>query len=278
MPVFRFPLVLTLLGVLLPTTGWTAADDIKSFPNARIDLEESRQVTSYPIVSSTIKKVNGQVTADEEKWLSGDLERTLYLLPNGRSSEQAFEYFREQLLKLGVAPLFECDRFSCGESNFWANNIFKISRLYGLDKAQSYFVGSRLEAGKTVYYLVYTIRRGNKREYALMDVFTEGKKVSQLSSDEYSIQLPLNAEAFKKIEAFKQVVSSAADKVALISISSSEAQNNVDLKTKLSQLTDARRAVRRALISKGVSEERFYIQTQVGQASSDSLSVLLLEP
>ena len=88
-----------------------------------------------------------------------------------------------------LQPCFECDRFSCGESNFWANHIFKIARLYGLDKAQSYFVGSQIEAGKTVYYLVYTVRRGNKREYALVDVFTLGQKAGQPDTLDYPVKV-----------------------------------------------------------------------------------------
>ena len=75
MPVFRLPLILSVFCLLFPVAGWSSATDIQDFPNASIDLQESGPVTSYPVISSTIKKVNGQVTADDEQWLNGSLER-----------------------------------------------------------------------------------------------------------------------------------------------------------------------------------------------------------
>ena len=288
MPVFRTPhspvtrsrvsIAFAFISLLLPVVSWSAADDIKAFPNAQIDLQQSSQLTSYPVTSSAIKKVNGQITADSEQWLTGNLERILYLLPKGSSSEQAFQYFREQLLGLGVTPLFECERFSCGESNFWANYVFKIARLYGLDKAQSYFIGSQIEAGKTVYYLVYTVRRGNKREYALVDVFTEGQKADQSVSYVFPIDLPITADSLRTQKAYPMMMSITKDKVALITVNSSAVRDYEGLKTKRAQLLAARTAIRRLLINSSVPEERFYVQTQISQDSQDSIVVTVLQP
>ncbi len=277
MAVFRFPLVLTILGFLLPGVGWSAVSDINDFPDAGIDLKESGLVNSYPIIGSNLKKVNGQVTADSEKWLNGYLERKLFLIPNGRSSEQAFQYFRDQFLALGVAPLFECDRFSCGESNFWANNIFNIARLYGLDKAQFYFVGSRLEAGKTVYYLAYTVRRGNKREYALVDVFTEGAS-RRSHSQQYDIVLPISDFSFKSSDAYKKILGArGSSNTVLITLSSASIQSTAELKSKQKQLQKARDRIA-AILKAELSEQQIVIQAVIGQNDTDTLDISFLSP
>ena len=87
------------------------------------------------------------------------------------------DYFRS----IGVKPLYDCQRFHCGDSNLWANNVFDIPTLYGLDKEQAYFIGIKEESGKQIYYSVYTVRRGNHRSYVLVDIFESDKKVEKES-------------------------------------------------------------------------------------------------
>lgn len=158
---------------LFSGASWGASDDweLSGLANARIidSVSETRQ--QHPLIFSAMKKVNGVVKADSELWLDGVLSRKLYQLAEGQTSFSAYEYFTDQFAALGVTPVYQCQRFQCGDSSFWANNLFKLPLLYGLDREQAYYIGRRIIAGKTVYYSVYTIKRGNRKSYALVDIF-----------------------------------------------------------------------------------------------------------
>ena len=136
-----------------------------------------------------MKRVNGVVMADQIQWQKGTLNRTLYLLPTGHNSDEGFKFYTGKLKSLGANSLFECQRFSCGASNFWANDIFEIPRLYGQDKDQLYYVGQFNNA----IYVVYSVRRGNGRVYTLVDEFTPEavRATSNLfnKNDEFSVKL-----------------------------------------------------------------------------------------
>lgn len=158
---------------LFSGASWGASDawELSGLANARIvdSVSETRQ--QHPLIFSAMKKVNGVVKADSELWLDGLLSRKLYQLAEGQTSFSAYEYFTDQFAALGVTPVYQCQRFQCGDSSFWANNLFKLPQLYGLDREQAYYIGRRIIAGKTVYYSVYTIKRGNRKSYALVDIF-----------------------------------------------------------------------------------------------------------
>lgn len=145
----------------------TYASGLPAYPNARVELsiDESRQ--NHPIITNRMKRVNGVVTSNGAQWLDGHLIRNLYFLPPGHSSNQGYKFYVSLLRAQGVETLFECRSFSCGASNFWANDIFDISKLYGQDKEQAFYIGKKL----STFYAVYTVRRGNGRIYTLVDIF-----------------------------------------------------------------------------------------------------------
>ncbi|MGO0307207.1 DUF4892 domain-containing protein [Endozoicomonas acroporae] len=145
----------------------TYASGLPAYPNARIELaiDENRQ--NHPIITNRMKRVNGVVTSDGAQWLDGHLIRDLYFLPPGHSSNQGYEFYVSLLQGEGVETLFECRSFSCGASNFWANDVFDISTLYGQDKEQAFYIGKKLNT----FYTVYAVRRGNGRIYTLVDIF-----------------------------------------------------------------------------------------------------------
>ena len=194
-------------GVLL-IPALSAAGDIAAYPNATLDLEVQEARSNHPLVSSSMKKVNGVVLADEQQFLNGWLDRKVYLLPSGHDSHQAFDFFTRQFEQLGVETLYGCQQFSCGDSNFWANNTFNIAKLYGLDKTQAYSIGSLVVDDQEVFYLTYTVRRGNRRVYALVDVFTPEKVGSDriLASEEFLLnRLPADAESLKRSSSYSNL-------------------------------------------------------------------------
>ncbi|WP_211828209.1 DUF4892 domain-containing protein [Kistimonas asteriae] len=142
---------------------------IERYPNADIVRHSEGKKVNYPLVASAIKKVNGVVRADEEQRLDGAWRRVIYLMPDGHGSDASFRYFSDRLEKLGVKTLYSCEGRHCGPSNLWANKVFEEANLYGLDKDQFYLLGARTVDSHTEYYVLYTVRRGNKRVYAMLD-------------------------------------------------------------------------------------------------------------
>ena len=161
----------SLCAVLLTMAGTAyGANILKAFPNAQLERSGQEELQNHPIIINRMKKVNGVVVSDDASWLEGSLTRKLYQLPQGQTSEAGYDFFVEQFRALGANELFSCRSFSCGESNFWANDIFNIALLYGQNRQQYYYIGEKLGT----YYSVYSVRRGNGRIYALVDVFRSG--------------------------------------------------------------------------------------------------------
>ena len=163
---------------------------IPAYPNANIELsiEEDRQ--NFPIIMDRMKKVNGIVTSNASLLLDGNLKRSLYYLPPGHSSEQGFNFYVNLMQNQGVEAIFKCQSFSCGASNFWANDVFKIPMLYGQDNEQAFYIGKK----EGHYYTVYSVRRGNRRVYTLVDIFMPDGTV--LAKDLPENSVPKNRRRF----------------------------------------------------------------------------------
>lgn len=173
-------IVLILMMFPLSTMSARAMDALPPYPNASVEISEKQQHQNHPVITNLMKKVNGVVISDGAKWLMGELDRTLYQLPTGQTSSQGFEYFVQEFEKQGVEVRFQCRSFSCGASNFWANNVFDIARLYGQDRHQAYYIGQK--QGR--FYSVYSVRRGNGRVYTLVDVFSpENASIRSIGTD-----------------------------------------------------------------------------------------------
>lgn len=158
-------IISTLLCLVLALS--TYASGLPAYPNARIELSVDESRKNHPVITNRMKRVNGVVTSDGAQWLDGHLTRNLYFLPPGHSSNQGYEFYVSLMRAEGVETLFECRSFSCGASNFWANDVFDISTLYGQDKEQAFYIGKKLNA----FYAIYAVRRGNGRIYTLVDIF-----------------------------------------------------------------------------------------------------------
>ncbi|MEX1033562.1 MAG: DUF4892 domain-containing protein, partial [Cellvibrionaceae bacterium] len=59
---------------------------------------------------------------------------------------------------------------NCGSSNSWANDIFEVKQLYGLDQDQYYGIFEVIDNRDRIHYaVVYTVLRGNRRVYAHLE-------------------------------------------------------------------------------------------------------------
>ena len=153
------------------TKGSSDLDWLNRYPNSWIVGYSQQQVPQYILATGSMKKVNGVVAPETQLYLSGLLTRITYRLPTGHSSQDAFAMLQQQLTKQPAEVLFNCQGRFCGESNQWANFQFKISKLYGVDREQQY-QAIKLTTNKTQpsYLALYTVKRGNKRVYAQIDL------------------------------------------------------------------------------------------------------------
>ncbi|ODS23447.1 hypothetical protein AB835_08785 [Candidatus Endobugula sertula] len=103
--------------------------------------------------------------------LQGMLKRYTLELPREYDSEELFTFYQQQL-PVNAKLLFHCQKRMCGESNNWANDYFRIKQLYGSNASQYYAVFKWIERKFTHYATIYTVRRGNRRLYAQLELLT----------------------------------------------------------------------------------------------------------
>ena len=173
---------LMLLGApVLAAKDYPGSSDhagLDRFPLSYIVHYRDQNIPEYRLALGELEKINGVVTPEKEVRLSGPLKRVIYRLPNSYSAQAPFDHFRDQLTGQGFEILFECAGQACGSSNYWANTIFRYSKLYGLERSQRYLALKK--AGQHI--ALYSIKRGNKRVYTIVDVVgkAEEQKVSKL--------------------------------------------------------------------------------------------------
>lgn len=145
-----------------------ASDDslIERFRGSWIVNYQPPLLTDYSLPLGGVEKVNGVERLEREERISGYLKRISYRVPDGNTTRTVFNDFKEQLDKLNAEMLFTCHGRACGSSNYWANDIFGFSKLYGVEQSQ-YVLAARLPG---VTAVIYVTERGNRRVYAHIDV------------------------------------------------------------------------------------------------------------
>lgn len=167
--------------------GSSDLDWLSRYPNSWIVDYSQQQVPQYILATGSMKKVNGVVAPAHQLYLSGLLTRITYRLPTGHSSQDAFAMLQQQLAKQPAEVLFNCQGRFCGESNQWANFQFKISKLYGIDREQQYqAIKLTADTVQPSYLALYTVKRGNKRVYAHIDLIEPVKARSDEETAEGS--------------------------------------------------------------------------------------------
>ena len=144
-----------------------ASDDslIERFRGSLIVNYQSALLTDYSLALGSVEKVNGVERLEREERLTGYLKRISYRVPEGNTTRTVFTDFKEQLDKLNAEVLFSCHGRECGSSNYWANDVFEFSKLYGVERSQ-YYMAAKLPG---VTAVIYVTERGNRRIYAHID-------------------------------------------------------------------------------------------------------------
>ncbi len=250
--------------VIVPSTN---ALELPAYPNARTELSVNESRQNHPIITHRMKRVNGVVTSDGAKWLDGHLIRHLYFLPPGHSSNQGYEFYVSLLRAEGVETLFECRSFSCGASNFWANDIFDISTLYGQDKEQAFYIGKK----QNIFYAVYAVRRGNGRIYTLVDVFKphdyDMESAAVQSSGSSFLRLASGKSEIEKssdLTSFSANMNSDSSMNALLIIHSTVTDTLAELDTWQIKMQALQDSIVQYLKEQGISESRLRFNISIG--------------
>ena len=196
--------------MLVSVSSQGATPDIRDYPNAEAKSIVQAEKHNYPVVTSPLKKVNGQITADKEMWLDGQLNRRWLQVPAGHDSFAAFGFYEKQLYQQDIKVLFQCDRYTCGESTYWSNNIFGLAGLNGYDRSQSLLVAESGSGSQRMIYTLYTVQRGNRRVQVLFDIFrpdTDTVATVDFSSLDY-VLAALDNNGFYDIEGWPEMTQS----------------------------------------------------------------------
>ncbi|OOV88316.1 DUF4892 domain-containing protein [Oceanospirillum linum] len=144
-----------------------AANLLQPFPLAEKEMEETLVLDQHMLATGRIQNKGGE--AFPESWLSlpaGTLNQALYRVRSTRDTDEILEYYQNHLMQPGSDVLFQCSGRECGSSNDWANRVFKMSTLYGVDREQHYFaVRHKLNDASDNYISVYITERGTGRIY-----------------------------------------------------------------------------------------------------------------
>ena len=159
-------------------------------------LEETVSISSPGrlVLFSPVREVNNEIRSASLARLPVKGTGQLYRVLDGANREEARDHYMKQLQVRGAQILFECSGRGCGRSNVWANQIFGQSTLYGRDGDQDYLIaGSVDENGKPSLTLVYTVTRGNQREYVWVEQLESppGTSIPGLGAGNARIQGPI---------------------------------------------------------------------------------------
>lgn len=157
--------------LLSPCLALAAPGDIPvAFPQSTLENTVDIDSSGHLVLFSAVREVNNEIRSDSLARLPVSGEGRLYQISRDSDRERARDHYQRVLNQRNAQILFECSGIRCGRSNVWANQIFNQAVLYGADANQDYLVaGTVAEDGTRWLTLVYTVTRGNLREYVWVE-------------------------------------------------------------------------------------------------------------
>lgn len=197
--------IFTFFAFLFFVTSQAIGSDLS---DQRLMLTASYKDLEYRLPLGAIKKVNAVSIVSKEVILRSEVQRNTYEFNRPISLNNAWTIVQDTFPK-ERRVLFSCDGLDCGSSNAWANYVFGIKQLYGLELSQKLRV-FELNDDSRSYLVVYFVQRGNKRIYAQIDrlqTMEEGSRIaaspsaiSQAFSEKGYYTLPVLRYSAESIE------------------------------------------------------------------------------
>lgn len=163
--------VVAVCSLVLPSIGMSAPEDVPApFPQSTLENTVRIESSGHLILFSPLREVNNEIRSETMARLPVAGEGRLYQIARDSSREQARDHYLRILRQRNAQILFDCEGIRCGRSNVWANQVFGQAVLLGRDATQDYLVaGTAAEDGSRWLTLIYTVTRGNLREYAWVE-------------------------------------------------------------------------------------------------------------
>ena len=170
--------------VCLPATSNAQSDvsgavdhpALQRFPGSWIiDYRRDNNV-NYLLALGMMRREGGRVVPENSVRVHGNVLRITYEIPPAFTVTDAIEFFREQTVRRGYAQLFACTGRDCGNSNYWANDVFGNRALYGTERSQYYLAADLGSDLRERYLSLYIVTRGNQRNYAHVEIIEADKR------------------------------------------------------------------------------------------------------
>lgn len=247
------------------------------FEGAQLEEEVSIESQGHLVLFSPVREVNNEIRSETMARLPVKGVGQLYEVTAGVNREEARDHYLAELQARGAQVLFECSGRNCGRSNVWANQIFDQSSLYGRDSNQDYLVaGSVDEGGDPWLTLVYTVTRGNNREYVWVEhlVLPQGTEIPGLGNESARLKGPIVVPwqgsityRFDWSGTDRRIINDWADEenARVILTAYSELQEEESFEESMERAEAAAKSLGQVLAKSGVSESQQTIIT-VGPA------------
>jgi len=163
-----------LAGILVACGSVASASELSepldAFAQSSLQSASDIRSSGHLVLLSPVREIRGEIRSDVMVRLPVNGKGQLFEVNRDANRKAAQEHYRRELQARGGQILFDCSGVACGRSNVWANQIFEQPRLLGRDQDQDYFVGAVADVdGNRWLTLVYTVTRGNQREYVWVE-------------------------------------------------------------------------------------------------------------
>ncbi|WP_225314953.1 DUF4892 domain-containing protein [Marinobacter confluentis] len=267
---YRGSVFRSVFAVMALVSAAAQANQVPPEPFEDAVLEETVSISSPGrlVLFSPVREVNNEIRSASLARLPVKGEGQLFRILDGANREEARDHYLSQLQARGAQVLFECSGRGCGRSNVWANQIFGQSTLYGRDENQDYLVaGSIDENGRPSLTLVYTVTRGNQREYVWVEQLETppGTSIPGLGAGSARIKGPVLVPwegsitfSFEWSATDRRLVNdwAGAEGARVVLVAYSELKENESFEDAMSRAEKAAGSLSRVLAKSGVPESQ----------------------
>ncbi|WP_372965506.1 DUF4892 domain-containing protein [Marinobacter sp.] len=160
----------TLTIFSIPSLAAVFSEAPEPFPQSRLQLTKDIESSGHLVLFSPIREVRNEIRSEVMARLPVEGTGQLFEINRDANREAARDHYLKQLQARGAQVLFECEGINCGRSNVWANQVFDQPRILGRDTSQDYVVAAVAdEQGRQWLTVIYTVTRGNLREYVWVE-------------------------------------------------------------------------------------------------------------
>lgn len=160
---------LTSIGVFADVPGSMDSEILSRYTDSTI-INYATIDGAYDFLYAPVDKIKRDVSFESSVRFTASGQKITYEMPRGVSRDDAFQWFINQLDRLGATMLFSCAGPDCGRATIWASQVFRVRSLSAPDRQQTYAAYVLSEDEDQTLFALYVVERGNKRVNAHIEV------------------------------------------------------------------------------------------------------------